>query len=117
MARAYDTWDSIDRMNFNPDGSMKPEARQRKLAKGFLTESDIAYIEAQKMNEVRLFEEREQLYIERYGIPFSEWEKQGKMSQEELEHRQRKAILNGEEISSLPMDIDPDDYYEQVGSF
>ena len=38
------------------------------------------------------------------------------MSQAELESRQRKAIRNGEEISSLPMDIDPDDYYDQVGS-
>ncbi len=116
MARAYDTWNCIERMTFNPDGSMKPEARQRKLARGLLTESDIAYIEAQKKNEVRLFEEREQRYIERYGIPFSEWEKQGRMSQAELESRQRKAIRNGEEISSLPMDIDPDDYYDQVGS-
>ena len=116
MARAYDTWSSIDKRNFNPDGSMKPEARQRKLARGFMTESDLDYIEAQKMNEVRLFEEREQRYIERYGIPFSEWEKEGQETQAELEERQRKAIRNGEEISTLPMAIDPDEYYEQVGN-
>lgn len=116
MARLYDTWGFLDKMHYNPDGSMKPEYKQLLLDNG-MSSSNIAYVEGQKMNEVRLFSEREQLYIERYGIPFSEWEKQGKMSQEELEHRQRKAIQNGEEISSLPMDIDPDDYYEQVGSF
>ena len=115
MARAYDTWDFLDRMNFNPDGSMKPEYKQRLLNNG-MSSSDIAFAEGQKKNDVRLFEEREQLYIERYGIPFSEWEKQGRMSQAELESRQRKAIRYGEEISSLPMDIDPDDYYDQVGS-
>ncbi len=116
MARAYDTWSSIDKRNFNPDGSMKPEARQRKLARGFMTESDIDYIEAKRMNEVQRFEEREQLYMERYGIPYSEWVKQGpQMSQAELEERQRKAIRNGEEISTLPMAIEPDEYYEELG--
>ena len=115
MARAYDTWDCIKRINYNPDGSMKPKYKQRLLNNG-MSSSDIAFVEGQKKNEVRLFEEREQRYVERYGIPFSEWEKQGRMSQAELESRQRKAIRNGEEISSLPMDIDPDDYYDQVGS-
>ena len=117
MASAYDTWDSFDKKNYNPDGSMKPEYRQQTLAKGFMTESDLDYLEAQKMNEVKSFEEREQLYMERYGIPYSEWVKQRpQMSQAELEERQRKAIRNGEEISTLPMAIDPDEYYEQLGN-
>ena len=114
MARAYDTWDSFDKRNFNPDGSMKPEYKQLLLDKG-MDSSSIAYVEGQKMNDVRLFEEREQLYLERYGIPFSEWEKEGQMSQAELEERQRKAIRNGEEISTLPMAIEPDEYYEELG--
>ncbi|CCQ56447.1 MULTISPECIES: hypothetical protein [Crocosphaera] len=115
MARLYDTWDCIKRINYNPDGSMKEKWKNTLLESG-MSPSEIYSLEQQKMNEVRLFEEREQRYIERYGIPFSEWEKQGRMSQAELESRQRKAIRNGEEISSLPMDIDPDDYYDQVGS-
>ena len=36
------------------------------------------------------------------------------MSQAELEERQRKAIRNGEEISTLPMAIEPDEYYEEL---
>ena len=115
MARAYDTWDSFDQKNFNPDGSMKPEYRQRLLDKG-INLSSIDYVEIQKMNEVKSFEEREQIYMDRYGIPFSEWEKEGQETQAELEERQRKAIRNGEEISTLPMAIDPDEYYEQFGN-
>lgn len=115
MARLYDSWDFLDQMDYNPDGSMKPHKRERLLARG-MSPSNIAYLENQKMLEVRQFDEREQLYVERYGIPYSEWEKQGRQSQAELEERQKKAIRNGEEISSLPMDIDPDDYYEQIGN-
>ena len=116
MARAYDTWDSYDQKNFNPDGSMKPEYRQRLLDKG-ISSSNVDSVEEQKMNEVERFEKREKLYMKRYGIPYSEWVKQGsKISQSELEERQRKAIRNGEEISTLPMAIDPDEYYEQLGN-
>ncbi len=116
MARAYDTWSSLDRKNYNPDGSMKPEYQQLLLDKG-MTLSSIGYVEMKKMKEVQSFEKREQLYMKRYGIPYSEWsKKRPQMSQAELEERQRKAIRNGEEISTLPMAIDPDEYYEQVGN-
>ncbi len=115
MARLYDSWDFLKKMNYNPDGSMKESWRKNLLESG-MSESEVNYLENQKMLEVKKYDEREQLYLERYGIPYSEWEKQGRQSQAELERRQKKAIRNGEEISSLPMDIDPDDYYEQVGN-
>ena len=49
-------------------------------------------------------------------MTYSEWEAEGRMSQAELESRQKSALRNGEELSSLPMDIDPDDYYDEVGN-
>ncbi len=115
MARLYDSWNFLDKRNYNPDGSMKPHKRQRLLNDG-LSPSEIEQVENRRMLQVKQFDEREQRWLEEHGIPYSEWEKQGQQSQAELEERQKKAIRNGEEISSLPMDIDPDDYYEQVGN-
>jgi hypothetical protein len=34
MARAYDFWDSFDRENFNPDGTMTEAYRNRLMARG-----------------------------------------------------------------------------------
>ena len=115
MARLYDSWSFLDQRNYNPDGSMKPHKRQRLLNDG-LALSEINQVENQKMLEVKKYDEREQLYMERYGIPYSEWKKQGQISQAELEERQRKAIRNGEEISTLPIAIDPDEYYDLIGN-
>ncbi len=115
MARLYDSWDFLKKMNYNPDGSMKESWRKNLLESG-MSESEVNYLEQQKMLEVKKYDEREQQWLEEHGIPYSEWEAQGQQSRAELERRQKKAIRNGEEISSLPMDIDPDDYYEQVGN-
>ena len=115
MARLYDSWDLVDRMDYNPDGSMKPHKKERLLARG-MSESEMAYVEHQRMLEVKDYDEREQDWLERFGYTFSEWDAKCQESPAELERRQRKAIRNGEEISSLPMEIDPDDYYSQVGN-
>ena len=115
MARLYDSWDFLDQMDYNPAGSMKPHKRERLLARG-MSPSNIAYLENQKMLQVKKYDEREQQWLEKYGVPYSEWEAQGQQSLAELERRQNIAIRNGEEISSLPLDIDPDDYYDQVGN-
>ncbi len=115
MARLYDSWDFMTQRNYNPDGSMKPHKRERLLASG-MSASEIYYVESQKMLEVKDYEEREQDWLERFGYTYSEWEAKGRMSQAELESRQKSALRNGEELSSLPMDIDPDDYYDEVGN-
>ena len=115
MAKLYDSWDFLDKMNYNIDGSMKESWRKNLLESG-MSESEVNYLETQKMLEVRKYDEREQQWLEKYGIPYSEWEAQGQQSLAELERRQNIAIRNGEEISSLPLDIDPDDYYDQVGN-
>ena len=113
MARLYDSWDFLKKMNYNPDGSMKESWRKNLLESG-MSESEVNYLENKKMLQVKKYDEREQQWLEKYGVPYSEWEAQGQQSLAELERRQNIAIRNGEEISSLPLDIDPDDYYEQV---
>ena len=113
MARLYDSWDFLNKMNYNPDGSMKESWRKNLLESG-MSESEVNYLENKKMLQVKKYDEREQQWLEKYGVPYSEWEAQGQQSLAELERRQNIAIRNGEEISSLPLDIDPDDYYEQV---
>ena len=115
MARLYDSWNFLDKMNYNPDGSMKPHKRQRLLDDG-LSPSEIEQVENRRMLQVKKYDEREQQWLEKYGVPYSEWEAQGQQSLAELERRQNIAIRNGEEISSLPLDIDPDDFYDQVGN-
>ncbi len=115
MARLYDTWGFLDKMHYDPDGSMKPEYKQRLLADG-MSESEIYYVEHQKMLEVKKYEQREQKWLEESGITYSEWEAQGRRSDAQLKRRQQSALRNGEELSSLPLDIDPDDYYDSVGN-
>ena len=115
MARLYDSWDFLKKMNYNPDGSMKESWRKNLLESG-MSESEVNYLENKKMLQVKKYDEREQQWLEKYGVPYSEWEPQGQQSLAELERRQNIAIRNGEEISSLPLDIDPDDYYDQVGN-
>ncbi len=115
MARLYDSWDFLKKMNYNIDGSMKESWRKNLLESG-MSDSEVNYLENKKMLQVKKYDEREQQWLEKYGIPYSEWEAQGQQSLAELERRQNIAIRNGEEISSLPLDIDPDDYYDQVGN-
>ena len=115
MARLYDSWNFITQRNYNPDGSMK-EAWRKTLLEGGMSESEINYVEHQKMLEVKTYDEREQDWLERFGYTYSERPVNRRMSDEELKRRQKSALRNGEELSSLPMDIDPDDYYDQVGN-
>jgi hypothetical protein len=115
MARLYDTWNSITKMNYNPDGSMKESWRQTLLNDGRSLDT-IEYLENQKMLEVKNYDEREEDWLKRDGITYSEWEAQGRESDAELKRRQKSALRNCEDISELPMDIDPDDYYDSIGN-
>jgi hypothetical protein len=115
MARLYDSWDFLDKMDYNSDGSMKPHKRERLLARG-MSLSEINQVERKRMLEVKKYDEREQDWLERFGCPFSEWDAKCQGSPVDLERRQKSSLRNGEELSSLPIDIDPDDYYEQVGN-
>jgi hypothetical protein len=113
MARAYDFWDSIDREHFNPDGTMQEDYRQSLIARGVSLDKTWG-MEARKMAEVQEFEEREERYLQLYGETWSEMTKRNSQSltSEEKQARQLAALQEGAEISELPYDMEPDEYYD-----
>ncbi|MFP4409863.1 phosphoribosyl-ATP pyrophosphatase [Coleofasciculus sp.] len=113
MARAYDFWDSFDRENFNPDGTITESYRARLMSRGKALEDTWA-MEARKMAEVKEFEEREQRFLQRYGMTWSEWSQSGQeqLTLQEQSARQQAALQEGAELSELPYDIEPEDYYD-----
>ena len=116
MARLYDEWSSLEKTHFNPDGSMKEEYRNFLIANGMTLESTFR-LEVRKKKEVELFNETEQIYLEEYGIGYTEYclraaQKERRHRKENIAERQRKALANGEEQSTLPDYIEPDEYYD-----
>ncbi len=113
MVRAYDTWDFFDRQYFHPDGSMTDEYRKLLMADGCSLWDTFA-MEAEQMKQVKAFEDQENFFLQQYGITYTDWINSAPRSitDEELEAKQRAAILAGEELSTLPIAIDPDEYYD-----
>lgn len=110
MATAYESWSSAEKERYNPDGTMKEEAKNRLLAKG-KSILDIFSMESRKQEEVQQFEEREQWFQEQYGITYSEWSRPSESSAQRNK-RQRLALQEGADISELPDHMEPDEYYD-----
>lgn len=114
---AWDLFSQEDKQKFNSDGSLKPEyieyARRIGASEGYL-----AQLEYKKKRDVDDFNKLSARYAER-GINFGESQMRERISAaKDYASRQKQLgqdIRNGEEISSLPLDIDPDDYYQQHG--
>ena len=114
---AWDLFSQEDKQKFNPDGSLKPEyieyARRIGVSEGYL-----AQLEYKKKRDVDDFNALSASYAER-GINFGESQMRSRISAaKDYASRQKQLgqdIRNGEEISSLPLDVDPDDYYQQHG--
>jgi len=119
LARLYDTWPSHKKRDFNPDGSMKEQARLELIADGFTLDATYR-LEAKAMREVQAYERTEQIYFEEYGIGFKEYCRQSvektRNFQRSLAERQRDALRSGEEQSSLPDFVEPDDYWDYYSS-
>ncbi|TVQ41948.1 MAG: phosphoribosyl-ATP pyrophosphatase [Gloeocapsa sp. DLM2.Bin57] len=119
MAKAYDYWDIVTRENYNPDGTMKESYRNRLIARGcdfFKT----LHMEMQKIKEVEEFEKMEEKFKEiGGGQTYSEFldKSSNKESISQQNRRQQEALREGAEISELPYDIDPDDYYNYYSSY
>jgi N-acetylglutamate synthase-like GNAT family acetyltransferase len=71
--------------------------------------SSIDYLEQQKIQEVQKFERREQQWLEKFGFTYSERLTKSNLSSAELRRRQQSALRNREDISELPIAIDPDE--------
>lgn len=63
MVRVYASWDSFDKTNYNPNGSMKHEYKRRLLAEG-VSPYDIAYVEHQRILEFKKYKQREGILFE-----------------------------------------------------
>ena len=114
---AWDLFSQEDKQKFNPDGTLKPEyieyARRIGVSEGYL-----AQLEYKKKRDVDDFNALSASYAER-GINFGESQMRSRISAaKDYASRQKQLgqdIRNGEEISSLSLDVDPDDYYQQHG--
>jgi hypothetical protein len=117
-ARAYDNWSPIHKRMYNPDGSMKEEYRAELMASG-TTLFDTFYMESRKMKEVKDFEEREKNFQKNWGISYTEWEQSGRenLTPAQREKRQQQALDSGEELSSLPYHMEPDEYYDYYADY
>ncbi|MGF1487980.1 MAG: hypothetical protein ACFBSE_12905 [Prochloraceae cyanobacterium] len=119
LARLYDTWPGYKKKDFNPDGSLKEEARQRLIKNGFSLDATYR-LEDKAMREVQAYERTEQIYLERHGVGFKEYCRQSvektRKFQRSLAERQRDALRSGEEQSSLPDFVEPDDYWDYYSS-
>lgn len=118
MAQAYDFWDSFDRENFHPDGRMTEAYRNRLMARGDNLFDTFA-MEARKQKEVKDFEEREQRFLRQFGYTWSEWamSSQEKSTPADQKKRQQLALNEGVELSELPFDMEPDEYYDHYADY
>ena len=114
---AWDLFSEEEKQKFNRDGSLKPEyienARRRGASEGYL-----AQLEYKKKRDIDDFNRMSASYAEN-GENFGEYLMQSRMSAtKDYAERQKQLgqdICNGEEISSLPFDVEPDEYYQQHG--
>lgn len=114
---ACDLFSEEEKQKFLPDGSLKPEyleyARSIGISKGYLEDS-----EYKKKRDVESFNRLSASFAQR-GINFGESQMRSRISAAKdyalRQNQLSQDIRNGEEISSLPLDVDPDDYYQQHG--
>ncbi|MGH2415394.1 MAG: phosphoribosyl-ATP pyrophosphatase [Microcystaceae cyanobacterium] len=118
MARAYDFWTSAQKENFHPDGKMTQEYREWLIANGTSLFETFA-MEARKQKEVKDFEETEQRYLREFGETFSEMtaRRSQNLSPAAQKKRQQLALDEGAELSELPYDLEPDEYYDHYADY
>ncbi|MBE9019354.1 hypothetical protein IQ272_25125 [Chroococcidiopsidales cyanobacterium LEGE 13417] len=114
---AYDLFSQEERKKFNPDGTLKPEyieyARSVGLSEGYLEQ-----LEFKKKLEVENFNRMSETWAAR-RMNFGEYKMRSRLgASESYAQRQeqvRQDIRNGEDLDSLPLSVEPDDYYRQHG--
>jgi len=106
-------WYNQEKTRYNLDGSIKESYKKRLLAKG-RSLKDIADMEESMKKELSAYHERTEFLQKEYGMSYEEWRRKqsGGLSQAQIDARTRQGIREGEEISALSGDVDPDDYYD-----
>lgn len=117
-ARAYDFWSAMDRMYFNRDGTMKEDCKNRLLAKG-TSIFEIFMMEGEMQKKVKDFEEREKNFQKNWGISYTEWNQSERenLTPAQQQIHQQQALDSGEELSSLPYHMEPDEYYDYYADY
>ncbi|WP_336230759.1 hypothetical protein [Scytonema sp. PRP1] len=115
---AYDFFSEEEKKQFNPDGSLKPEYVEYTLQRLGLNEEYLMEIEFNKKKEVAAFNRMSEEWKSR-GQNFGEYLMNSRLSAAQNRRQNlkqmRQDIRNGEDVGSLPFDIEPDDYYRQQG--
>lgn len=114
---AWDLFSQEDKQKYLPDGSLKPEyveyARSIGISEEYLEDS-----EYKKKRDVESFIKLSASFAKR-GINFGESQIRSRFlatkDYASVQNQLGQDIRNGEEISSLPLDVEPDDYYQQHG--
>jgi hypothetical protein len=80
---------------------------------------DIFLMEAEKQKDIKDFEEREQFCLERYGETYSQMtaRRSQQLTPAQQQKRQQQALDSGEELSSLPYHMEPDEYYDYYADY
>ena len=114
---AWDLFSSEEKKKFNPDGTLKAEYIEYAYSIG-ISDSYLAEAERRKKIDVENYNKVSARFAER-GINFGESQMRSRfLATKDYVERQeqlRQDIRNGEEISSLELDVEPDDYYQQHG--
>lgn len=111
----YDLFSPEDKEKFNPNGTLKPEyveyARSISLSERYLEE-----LEYKKKLDVESFNQMSEAWSAR-GMNFGEYQMRSRHSAvKDYAERQKQVhqdIRNGEDLDSLPLPVDADDYYQQ----
>ena len=118
MAEAWDFWSDFDKERFQKDGTLKPEVAREMIERG-MDFTDTIAMELQKYEEIQRFERRDREWLDKYGETWSDWKLRHDRDNAKFERQQREklgrssqqaALENGEELSTLPIAIDPDEY-------
>lgn len=113
---AWDLFSEEEKKKFNPDGTLKQEYIEYARRLG-LSEEYLEQLEYKKKLDVESFNRLSETWAAR-GINFGESQMRSRLTAKDYAKRQEQLqqdIRNGEEISSLSMDVEPDEYYQQHG--
>lgn len=115
---ADDLFSQEERKKFNPDGTLKPESLEYARSIG-LSEGYLQQLESNKKLDVENFNRMSEAWAAG-GMNFGEYQMRSRFSATDENYAQRQEqvqqdIRNGEDLDSLPLSVDLDDYYRQHG--
>jgi hypothetical protein len=116
MATFYDTLPLSVQADYNRDGSLKKEIRDKLIAEG--DGATVINLEYRMKIQVAEREKLDRTYLARCGKTYTDIELERRIDRAEYNRkfpdRQKQALANGEDLSELPEHIDQDDYYDVI---